>query len=188
MENVECKPGCLLNSRTSSISPTDSTTFVSTKNFESLDSKEDETTSEPPIYVNEQKYTTDAEYMKFSSIWTDETSTPQTESWTTFMSVVSTPNYYHKHIPQGDEDTPEKAEKRRKRSNQKGYISKRNGSTDFLNNINQFYEQRDLPILRHPYGKNDVRCRSLNHSTCIPERIVFKGHGPQTGMCVASDR
>ena len=51
-----------------------------------------------------------------------------------------------------------------------------------------FLDARRLPLVRHPFGNNDVRCAPINQSNCMQERIVFKAHGPQTGMCVASDR
>ena len=52
----------------------------------------------------------------------------------------------------------------------------------------EFLDARRLPLVRHPFGTNDVRCAPINQSNCMQERIVFKAHGPQTGMCVASDR
>ena len=61
-------------------------------------------------------------------------------------------------------------------------------ATDILINHGMYYDTRQLPIIRHPYGNNDVRCKPVNQSNCEPDRIIFKAHGPQTGMCVASDR
>ena len=81
--------------------------------------------------------------------------------------------------------------KRKKRNTDKAQHSITNtniGETIYNYDKNVFYDTRDLPIVRHPYGSDKVRCVPLNQSNCEPERIVFKAHGPQTGMCVNSDR
>ena len=81
--------------------------------------------------------------------------------------------------------------KPKKRSTEKVRDSSKNnkiGETIYDYDKSVFYDTRDLPIVRHPYGSGRVRCVPLNSSNCEPERIVFKAHGPQTGMCVSSDR
>ena len=81
--------------------------------------------------------------------------------------------------------------RRRKRNAEKIYNSTRKskiGETIYNYDTATFYDTRDLPIVRHPYGEGKFRCAPLNQSNCEPERIVFKAHGPQTGMCVNSDR
>ena len=81
--------------------------------------------------------------------------------------------------------------RRKKRNNDKAHNSIKNtniGETIYDYDKSVFYDTRDLPIVRHPYGSDKIRCVPLNQSNCEPERIVFKAHGPQTGMCVNSDR
>ena len=81
--------------------------------------------------------------------------------------------------------------RRRKRSEEKKFSTTRKskiGETIYNYDTNTYYDTRDLPIVRHPYGDGKFRCAPLNQSNCEPERIVFKAHGPQTGMCVNSDR
>ena len=74
---------------------------------------------------------------------------------------------------------------RQKRSAKEMYLL---SSTRYSDADNTFYDTRELPIMRHPYGSNNIRCMPDNQTTCTPDRIVFKAHGPQTGMCVESDR
>ena len=78
---------------------------------------------------------------------------------------------------------------RHKRKSEKDILASSNLYSDgTIKNTSIFYDTRDLPILRHPYGNNTVRCAPGNRSNCEPERYIFKAHGPQTGMCVSSDR
>jgi hypothetical protein len=78
---------------------------------------------------------------------------------------------------------------RRKRKVEKDILTSSNLYSDgTIKNKSLFYDNRDMPIMRHPYGNNTVRCVPINQSNCEPERYIFKAHGPQTGMCVSSDR
>ena len=78
---------------------------------------------------------------------------------------------------------------RHKRKVEKDILKSSNHYSDgTIKDKSIFYDTRDLPILRHPYGNNTFRCAPVNQSNCEPERYVFKAHGPQTGMCVSSDR
>ena len=190
VKNVKCEPACLFNLPGSNEKQvvTTGSTIRSTKKLETVDSIRDQTTLDPAPYFKKQRYLNDTEYNKLSLVRHDETSAATIEGLKTFTSATSTSNYNQKRIPQGDKNAYEKFQHRRRRYSEKRYISKRDSSIDLFNTNSNYYEERDLPIVRHPYGKSNVRCRSLNHSTCTPERIVFKAHGPQTGMCVASDR
>ena len=189
VKGIECQPSCLIGetrsnspvtdeSETSTKIPEESTKHQESNKNENDGDKIQKSQQHESIYRNRSK-TLSSHGNELRGLRSEESN----ENYIDRQDIIrplSIRNQYFLNSP-----------KRKKRNTDKAQNSSTNtsiGETIYDYDKSVFYDTRDLPIVRHPYGSDKVRCVPLNQSNCEPERIVFKAHGPQTGMCVNSDR
>ena len=187
VKGIECEPSCKISSSSSITQPTSiSSTYktdTATKTQESRIEKLDQDTNREnnkydSTFTNRSQVLSSQE-KDLKKLKAEETTLAYIED----LNIVKPFSERHQHFFNNP--------RRKKRSTEKVRDSSKNnkiGETIYDYDKSVFYDTRDLPIVRHPYGSGHVRCVPLNSSNCEPERIVFKAHGPQTGMCVNSDR